>query len=124
VLRDFTAEAPDQLWLTDITEHPTVEGELHRCAVKDACSKRIVGCSIRARMTSDLAVNALSNARHRPRALTRPARLHGTESTEVRVVRMDGDRRTRRRPRMRGCGYGMTYDPSFVAYSGMAAPGR
>ncbi len=62
VLRDFTAEAPNQLWLTDITEHPTAEGKLYLCAVKDACSKRIVGYSIGARMTSDLAINALRNA--------------------------------------------------------------
>ncbi|MCZ2810229.1 IS3 family transposase [Modestobacter sp. VKM Ac-2979] len=62
VLRHFTAEAPNRLWLTDITEHPTAEGKLYLCAVKDACSKRIVGYSIDARMTSDLAVNALSNA--------------------------------------------------------------
>jgi len=62
VLRDFTAAEPNQLWLTDITEHPTAEGKLYLCAVKDACSKRIVGYSIDARMTSDLAVNALRNA--------------------------------------------------------------
>jgi transposase InsO family protein len=62
VERDFTAEAPDQLWLTDITEHPTAEGKLYLCAIKDACSKRIVGYSMDARMTSDLAVNALHNA--------------------------------------------------------------
>jgi transposase InsO family protein len=62
VLRDFTAEHPNQLWLTDITEHPTAEGKLYLCAVKDACSKRIVGYSIGARMTSDLAVDALTNA--------------------------------------------------------------
>jgi transposase InsO family protein len=62
VLRDFTAEAPNQLWLTDITEHPTAEGKLYLCALKDACSKRIVGYSIGTRMTSDLAVNALNNA--------------------------------------------------------------
>lgn len=62
VLRDFTAETPNQLWLTDITEHPTGEGKLYLCAIKDACSKRIVGYSIGARMTSDLAVNALNNA--------------------------------------------------------------
>ena len=62
VLRDFTAERPNELWLTDITEHPTGEGKLYLCAVKDACSKRIVGYSISARMTAELAVNALTNA--------------------------------------------------------------
>jgi transposase InsO family protein len=62
VRREFTAAAPNRLWLTDITEHPTAEGKLYLCAVKDACSKRIVGYSIDARMTSELAVNALRNA--------------------------------------------------------------
>ncbi len=62
VRREFTAAEPNQLWLTDITEHPTAEGKLYLCAVKDACSKRIVGYSIDSRMTSELAVNALRNA--------------------------------------------------------------
>ncbi len=62
VRREFTAAEPNQLWLTDITEHPTAEGKLYVCAVKDACSKRIVGYSIDERMTSELAVNALRNA--------------------------------------------------------------
>jgi putative transposase len=62
VRREFSAPAPNRLWLTDITEHPTAEGKLYLCAVKDACSKRIVGYSIDERMTSELAVNALRNA--------------------------------------------------------------
>ena len=62
VRRAFTAPRPNQLWLTDITEHPTAEGKLYLCAVKDACSNRIVGYSIDARMTAELAVNALRNA--------------------------------------------------------------
>ena len=62
VERDFTAAAPNELWFTDITEHPTAEGKLYLCAIKDACSKRIVGYSIDARMTASLAVNALNNA--------------------------------------------------------------
>jgi hypothetical protein len=36
VRRDFTADAPNRLWLTDITEHRTAEGKLYLCAVKDA----------------------------------------------------------------------------------------
>ena len=62
VERAFTASRPNVLWLTDITEHPTAEGKLYLCAVKDACSRRIVGYSIDSRMTSELAVNALRNA--------------------------------------------------------------
>jgi putative transposase len=72
VTREFRASSLNQLWLTDITEHPTGEGKLYLCAIKDACSNRIVGYSIDARMTARLAVDALTNAvalrRHRPAA--------------------------------------------------------
>ncbi|MDX8053833.1 IS3 family transposase [Lentzea sp. BCCO 10_0798] len=62
VRRDFTATAPNRLWLADITEHRTTEGKLYLCAVKDVCSNRIVGYSIDSRMKSRLAVTALTNA--------------------------------------------------------------
>ena len=62
VLRDFTADTLNQLWLVDITEHWTDEGKLYLCAIKDVCSNRIVGYSIDSRMTADLAVAALRNA--------------------------------------------------------------
>jgi transposase InsO family protein len=60
--RDFTAPAANTVWLTDITEHPTAEGKLYLCAIKDLWSNRIVGYSIGSRMTSDLAVAALQHA--------------------------------------------------------------
>ena len=62
VKRDFTAEGPNQLWLTDITEHWTGEGKLYCCAVKDVWSNRIVGYAIDKRMKARLAVNALEMA--------------------------------------------------------------
>ena len=63
VRHDFTsAAAPNRVWLTDITEHWTGEGKLYLCAIKDACSGRIVGYSIDSRMTSHLAVTALNSA--------------------------------------------------------------
>jgi putative transposase len=51
-------------------QHPTAEGKLYLCAVKDACTNRIVGYSMAERMTSQLAVDALTNAvmRRRPGA--------------------------------------------------------
>jgi transposase InsO family protein len=48
--------------LTDISEHPTAEGKLYMCAVKDLHSNKIVGYSIDSRMKSSLAVTALRNA--------------------------------------------------------------
>lgn len=62
VERDFTAGGPNQLWLSDITEHRTDEGKLYLCAIKDVYSNRIVGYSIGSRMKSRLATTALSNA--------------------------------------------------------------
>jgi len=62
VARAFTADAPNRLWLTDITEHPTLEGKLYLCAIKDVFSNRIVGYCIDSRMKSRLATTALSNA--------------------------------------------------------------
>jgi putative transposase len=62
VARQFTADSPDRVWLTDITEHPTAEGKLYLCAIKDVYSNRIVGYSMNSRMTAGLAVSALRNA--------------------------------------------------------------
>ena len=55
---DFTAQRPDPVWVTDITEHPTAEGKLSCCAIKDLFSSRIVGYAIDGRMTAHLAVTA------------------------------------------------------------------
>jgi hypothetical protein len=62
VRRDFTADAPNTKWLTDITEHPTSEGKLYLCAIKDCYSNKIVGYSIAPHMRASLAVSALRNA--------------------------------------------------------------
>lgn len=62
VRREFSSDAPNRMWFTDITEHPTAEGKLYLCAVKDAFSGRIVGYSIDIRMKASLAVAALRNA--------------------------------------------------------------
>lgn len=62
VRRNFRADAPNQVWLTDITEHHTAEGKLYLCAIKDVCSRRIVGYAIDSRMKSSLAVRAINNA--------------------------------------------------------------
>ena len=64
VTHDFTGAAtgPNQVWLTDISEHPTREGKLYLCAVKDCYSNKIVGYSIDSRMKSALAASAIRNA--------------------------------------------------------------
>ena len=72
VLRRFVADAPNRLWCTDITEHPTRDGKVYCCAVLDVFSRQIVGWSIADHMRSELVVDALQMAtwRRRPVAGT------------------------------------------------------
>lgn len=62
VCRQFTAEGPNRLWLADLTEHPTAEGKLYVCAIKDVWSNRIVDYSIDEHMTAQLVVRAVESA--------------------------------------------------------------
>ncbi|MEW1872777.1 IS3 family transposase [Streptomyces caelestis] len=69
VERNFTRHARDQLWVTDITEHPTLEGKVYCAVALDAFARRVVGWSIDASPTAALTTNALSMAigNRRPR---------------------------------------------------------
>jgi putative transposase len=72
VNRDFTADAPNRLWLTDITEHPTNEGKVYCAAVLDVYSRLIVGWSIDDNMRKELVIDALGMAIIRRRPEIRP----------------------------------------------------
>src|SRR5829696_3196201 len=62
VERRFDRPAPDQLWVTDITEHPTREGKVYCCVVLDVFSRRVVGWSIDSHQATPLVTNALGMA--------------------------------------------------------------
>ena len=62
VKREFGREGPNQLWVTDITEHPTREGKIYCCAILDTYSRRVVGWSIDSSPTAALVTNALAMA--------------------------------------------------------------
>jgi putative transposase len=62
VLRQFSSAAPNRLWMTDITEHPTREGKLYCCVVLDAYSRRVVGWSIDNQQAASLVMSALGMA--------------------------------------------------------------
>jgi transposase-like protein len=62
VKRQFTADGPNRLWVTDITEHPTREGKACCCVVIDVFSRRVAGWSTGTAQRSDLATNALGMA--------------------------------------------------------------
>jgi len=60
--RDFVRYQPDQLWVTDVTEHPTREGKVYCAVVLDVFSRRVVGWSIDQSATSALVTSALGMA--------------------------------------------------------------
>jgi putative transposase len=62
VNRRFRVEGPDRLWVTDITEHPTVGGRVYLGVVLDGGSRRVVGWSIADHLRSELVVDAYYNA--------------------------------------------------------------
>jgi putative transposase len=62
VQRSFRADRPNELWLTDITEHPTSEGKLYCCVVLDLFSRKVVGWSIDRHCDANLVNDALTNA--------------------------------------------------------------
>jgi len=61
VQREVGRDGPSQLWVTDITEHPTREGKVYCAVVLDAFSRR-VGWSIDGQQTAALVSNALGMA--------------------------------------------------------------
>ncbi|ADP84443.1 IS3 family transposase [Pseudofrankia inefficax] len=62
VARDFHRDGPNELWVTDITEHPTREGKVFCCVVLDVFSRRVVGWAIDSRARAELATSALGMA--------------------------------------------------------------
>ena len=58
----FHRLSPNELWVTDITEHPTREGKIYFCAVMDIFSRKIVGWSIDNAQDSNLVMKTLDMA--------------------------------------------------------------
>jgi putative transposase len=62
VNRDFTAQAPDRLWVGDFTYLRCWEGKLYFSFVIDVFSRRIVGWQLASHMRTDLVLDALRMA--------------------------------------------------------------
>ena len=60
--RKFTATAPNQVWLADLTYIPTGEGWLYMAAIMDLHTRKIVGWSMRDHLRAELATSALMMA--------------------------------------------------------------
>lgn len=62
VQRKFRANAPNRLWVADLTYVKIISGHVYVAFVTDVFSRRIVGWRVSSSLTSDLAVDALNQA--------------------------------------------------------------
>ncbi len=85
VKRNFTPEAPDRLWVADITYLRTWEGWLYLAFVLDTYSRRVVGWSMANNLKTELVLDALNMAIHTRRP--QPGLIHhsdrGSQYTSV-----------------------------------------
>nr|WP_237166498.1 IS3 family transposase [Mycolicibacterium hippocampi] len=81
VNRRFTATRPNELWCTDITEHPARDGKVYCCAILDCFSRMIVARTFSTVADTALvnnAVNMAVNGRNR----SGPTVLHADDGTQ------------------------------------------
>ena len=85
--RDFTAAAPDQRWVADITEFATDDGKLYLAGILGLCDRACVGWSMHERATADLVIDALVMAiqRREPDGVTHHSD-HGSVYTSLRFA--------------------------------------
>lgn len=84
VQRQFTADAPNKLWVADITYIPTCTGFLYLAVVLDAFSRRIVGWSMAEHLRTELVLSALNMALGQRRAKNVVHHSdHGTQYTSI-----------------------------------------
>lgn len=79
--RNFVADAPNQVWVSDITYIRTWEGWVHACFVIDLFSRRVVGLALADHMRADLVTRALDMAIGR-RAPTPGLILHSDRGSQ------------------------------------------
>lgn len=62
IQQEFTADQPNEAWVSDITYILTQEGWIYCAMILDLFSRKIVGLSIDSRMTAELVLKALKQA--------------------------------------------------------------
>ncbi len=84
VERDFTADGPDQLWVSDITYIPTWAGFLYLAVVLDAWSRRIVGWAMATHLRTELVLDAMNMAvyQRRPEGVV----FHSDQGTQYTSI--------------------------------------
>lgn len=87
VERDFTATAPSQLWVTDLTYVPTWSGVAYVCFIVDAFSRRIVGWRVASHMRTEMVLDALEMARWSRGTNLEGLRCHSDAGSQFTSIR-------------------------------------
>ncbi len=87
VKRNFTATAPNQLWVTDLTYVPTWAGIAYVCFIIDAHSRMIVGWRAAPHMRTTMVLDAIEMARWSRGATLTGLRCHSDAGSQFTSVR-------------------------------------
>ena len=87
VERDFTATAPNQLWVTDLTFVPTWAGVAYVCFITDAFSRMIVGWRVAGHMRTEMVLDALEMARWQRGTRLEDLRCHSDAGSQFTSIR-------------------------------------
>jgi putative transposase len=85
--RDFTATAPNQLWVTDLTYVPTWAGVGYVCFIIDAYSRMIVGWRVASHMRTTMVLDAIEMARWSRGTQLEGLRCHSDAGSQFTSVR-------------------------------------
>lgn len=85
--RDFTATAPNRLWVTDLTYVPTWAGIAYVCFIIDAFSRTIVGWRVASHMRTTMVLDALEMARWSRGTHLAGLRCHSDAGSQFTSVR-------------------------------------
>ncbi len=87
VERDFSAESPNRLWVTDLTYVATWEGFAYVCFIVDAFSRMIVGWRVATHMRTDMVLDALEMARWRRGTVLEGLVAHSDAGSQFTSIR-------------------------------------
>ena len=80
--RNFSAEIPNDKWVSDITYVQTAKGWVYLCAVMDLFSRKIVGHAVEGHMKKELVIKALKQAVSRRGAQKKKVIFHSDQGVQ------------------------------------------
>jgi len=87
VKREFTATAPNRLWVTDLTFVPTWAGVAYVCFIVDTFSRMIVGWRVASHMRTEMVLDAIEMARWSRGAHHEDLRCHSDAGSQFTSIR-------------------------------------